>query len=247
MDLTNRVALVTGGASGIGAAITKELASHHASIVINYNHSEDKAEALVKEIKAAGGQAIAIQADISNFDDAKRLVSEALSAFGGLDIVINNAGITDDGLILRMSEEQFDRVINTNLKGVWHICKHAARPLLKSKSGRLINISSVSGLIGNIGQSNYSAAKAGVIGLTKTLAREFASRHVTVNAVAPGFIETKMTAKLDDEVVKTFMDLIPLKRFGKPEEVAKAVLFLASDDAAYITGQTLSINGGMVI
>ncbi len=247
MDLQNKVALVTGGASGIGEAITRMLAHHHAKVVINYNHSEQKAKALVQEIERNGGKAIAIQADISIFDEAKRLVFEAVQAFGKLDIVVNNAGITDDSLILRMSENQFDRVVDTNLKGVWHICKHAARPLLKSTNGRLINITSVSGITGNVGQSNYSAAKAGVIGLTKTLAREFASRHVTVNAIAPGFIETKMTARLNEEVKQAFLQTIPLKRFGTPDEVAHAVLFLASDDASYITGQVLSINGGMVI
>lgn len=247
MDLLNKVALITGGASGIGESITRELAKHHARVVINYNRSAQKAEALVEEIKKQGGEAIAIQADISNFDDAKRLVDTAVSTFGSLDIVVNNAGITDDSLILRMSEEQFDKVIDTDLKGVWHVCKHAARPLLKSSSGRLINITSVSGMVGNMGQSNYSAAKAGVIGLTKTLAREFASRAVTVNAIAPGFIETAMTEKLDKDIVDAFMETIPLKRFGKPEEVAYAVLFLASEEASYITGQVLSINGGMVI
>ncbi len=247
MDLTNRVALVTGGASGIGEAITRVLANHHAHIVINYRSSAKEAEALVEEIKASGGQAIAVKADIRNFDEAKTLVDEAMKVFGQIDIVVNNAGITDDSLILRMSEDQFDRVVDTNLKGVWHVCKHAARPLLKSKSGRLINITSVAGITGNVGQSNYSAAKAGVIGLTKTLAREFASRKVTVNAIAPGFIETKMTAELSPEIVSSFMDTIPLKRFGKPEEVANAVLFLASEEASYITGQILSVNGGMVI
>lgn len=247
MDLLNKVALITGGASGIGESITRELAKHQARVVINYNRSAQKAEALVEEIKKQGGEAIAIQADISNFDDAKRLVDTAVSTFGSLDIVVNNAGITDDSLILRMSEEQFDKVINTDLKGVWHVCKHAARALLKSSSGRLINITSVSGMVGNMGQSNYSAAKAGVIGLTKTLAREFASRAVTVNAIAPGFIETAMTEKLDKDIVDAFMETIPLKRFGKPEEVAYAVLFLASEEASYITGQVLSINGGMVI
>ncbi len=247
MDLQNKVALVTGGASGIGEAITRVLASHHAAVVINYNHSAGKAEKLVEEIVNNGGKAIAVQADISNAEDAKRLVDEAVKTFGGLDIVVNNAGITDDALILRMSEDQFNRVIDTDLKGVWHVCKYAARPLLKSTSGRLINITSVSGMTGNVGQSNYSAAKAGVIGLTKTLAREFASRYVTVNAVAPGFIDTNMTSKLSEDVVHAFMETIPLKRFGKPEEVAHAVLFLASDEAAYITGQVLSVNGGMVI
>ena len=247
MDFQNKVALITGGASGIGEAITRALASHHASVVINYHHSEAKAKTLVHDIVSKGGNAIAVQADISQFDEAKKLVDEAVKAFGGLDIVVNNAGITDDALILRMSEAQFDHVIDTDLKGVWHVCKHAARLLLKSTQGRLINITSVAGMTGNVGQSNYSAAKAGVIGLTKTLAREFASRHVTVNAIAPGFIASNMTEKLPSDIVDSFMHMIPLKRFGKPEEIAHAVLFLASEEASYITGQVLSVNGGMVI
>lgn len=247
MDLSNKIALITGGAAGIGRTISLELAKKHATVIVNYNRSRDAADALVHDIEAFGGHALAIQADISKYSDAERLIKEIMERFGQLNIVVNNAGITDDALILRMSEEQFDRVIATNLKGVWNICKHAAKPLLKSGYGRLINISSVSGVMGNAGQSNYSSAKAGVIGMTKALAREFASRNVTVNAIAPGFIETDMTKKLPEEAVKTWAEQIPLKRFGKPEDVAHAVVFLASEEANYITGHTLEVDGGLVM
>lgn len=247
MDLKNKVALVTGGASGIGKTISLELAKKGAIVFINYNKSQDKALALIQEIESFGGKAYAFQADISKYDDAKNLIDFIVSTSNTLNIVVNNAGITDDALLLRMTEEQFDRVIETNLKGVWNICKHSAKVLLKSGYGRLINISSVSGVMGNAGQSNYSSAKAGVIGMTKALAREFASRSVTVNAVAPGFIETDMTKKLSEEVIKAWSDQIPLKRFGRPEDVAHAVLFLASEEASYITGHTLEVDGGLVM
>jgi 3-oxoacyl-[acyl-carrier protein] reductase len=247
MDLSNKVALITGGASGIGRMITLELAKRGAFVVINYNRSAEKAESLVKEIEAFGGKAYAVQADISHYQDAERLVKETIEHFGTLHILVNNAGITDDALILRMQEDQFDRVINTNLKGVWNVCKHAAKTLMKSGYGRIINISSVSGVMGNAGQSNYSAAKAGVIGLTKALAREFAGRSVTVNVVAPGFVETEMTQKLAPEMVEQWRNQIPLKRFGQSEEVAYAVAFLASEQAAYITGHTLEVDGGLVM
>jgi len=247
MDLSNKVALITGGAAGIGRSITLELAKRGASVVLNYNRSAEAAQALVLEIEAAGGKAFAVQADISKFQDAERLVSETIQHFGTINIVVNNAGITDDALILRMSEDQFDRVISTNLKGVWNICKHAAKPLMKSGYGRIINISSVSGVMGNAGQSNYSSAKAGVIGLTKSLAREFASRAVTVNAIAPGFIETEMTKKLSPEIADQWKAQIPLKRFGDAKEVAYAVAFLASEEASYITGHTLEVDGGIVM
>jgi 3-oxoacyl-[acyl-carrier protein] reductase len=247
MDLQNKVAIVTGGAQGIGRYISLELAKRGAIVVVNYNRSEQQAKALVEEIEQMGQKALAVQADISKFSDAEKLVNEAIQTFGTLNIVVNNAGITDDALILRMQEDQFDRVINTNLKGVWNVCKHAAKTLMKSGYGRIINISSVSGVMGNSGQSNYSAAKAGVIGLTKALAREFAGRGVTVNAVAPGFIETDMTKKLAPEIVDTWQKQIPLKRFGDATEVAYAVAFLASEQAAYITGHTLEVDGGLVM
>lgn len=247
MDLSNKIALVTGGASGIGRTISLELAKKHATVIVNYNRSREAADSLVEEINQMGEKALAIQADVSKYADAERLIKEILAQFGQLHIVVNNAGITDDALILRMSEEQFDKVIATNLKGVWNVCKHAAKPLLKSGYGRLINISSVSGVMGNAGQSNYSSAKAGIIGMTKALAREFASRNVTVNAIAPGFIETDMTKKLPEEAVKAWAEQIPLKRFGKPEDVAHAVVFLASEEASYITGHTLEVDGGLVM
>lgn len=247
MDLTNKVAIVTGGAAGIGRSISLELAKRGVKVVLNYNRSEAAAESLVNEIQAFGGKAFAVQADISSYEDALKLVNQTIERFGTLNIVVNNAGITDDALILRMQEDQFDRVISTNLKGVWNVCKHAAKPLMKSGYGRIINISSVSGVMGNAGQSNYSASKAGVIGLTKALAREFSARGVTVNAIAPGFIETEMTKKLSAEVVDQWRGQIPLKRFGDAKEVAYAVAFLASDEAAYITGHTLEVDGGLVM
>jgi 3-oxoacyl-[acyl-carrier protein] reductase len=247
MSLSNRVALVTGGASGIGRYISLELAKQGATVIVNYNTSKDKAQTLISEIESLGGKADAFQANVAVFDEAKQLIDNIIERYGKLDIVVNNAGITDDQLILRMREDQFDRVIDTNLKGVWNICKHAAKPLLKSEAGRIINVSSVSGILGNAGQSNYSAAKAGVIGLTKALAREFAARHVTVNAIAPGFIETDMTKKLPEEAVKAWADQIPLKRFGSPSDVAHAVVFLASEQASYITGHTLMVDGGLVM
>jgi 3-oxoacyl-[acyl-carrier protein] reductase len=247
MDLTNKVAIVTGGAAGIGKYISLELAKAGAKVVLNYNRSAEAALALVEEIKAFGGEAHAVQADISKFIDAERLVQEAVKVYGTLNIVVNNAGITDDALILRMTEDQFDRVINTNLKGVWNVCKHAAKTLMKSGYGRIINISSVSGVMGNAGQSNYSASKAGVIGMTKALAREFASRNITVNAIAPGFIETDMTQKMSQEMMDYWLNQIPLKRSGKPQEVAYAVRYLASEQASYITGHTLEVDGGLVM
>lgn len=247
MDLKERVALITGGASGIGKAITLELAKSGAYIAVNYNSSKTQAEELVTMINSNGGKAIAIQADVSDFEQAEKLIKETVAYFGKLDILVNNAGVTKDGLIMRMKEDQFDTVININLKGVWNTCRHASRHLSKSEFGRVVNISSVSGLVGNIGQSNYTAAKAGVIGLTKTLAREFASRGITANVVAPGLIETKMTEELPQEIKDNFLNNIPLKRFGQPNEIADAVNFLVSDKAKYITGQVLVVDGGMVI
>lgn len=245
--LKNQVALVTGAGVGIGRAIALDLAKNGASVVINYRSSEKQAEELVTEIKALGGKAIAFKADISSFEDAKNLVDKTIETFGNLNIVVNNAGINDDGLLMRMSEEQFDRVILTNLKGVFNVCRHAMKPLLKSGYGRVINISSVSGIIGNAGQANYAAAKAGVIGFTKTMARELAGRGITANVVAPGFVETNMTDTLSDKIKEAAVAQIPLAKFGEPSDIAHMVTFLASPKAKYITGQTFSVDGGLTI
>ena len=245
--LKDKVALVTGGAVGIGREISLDLARNGASVVVNYRSSAKAAEELVKEIESFGGKAFAYKSDISNFSEAKDLVDIAIEKFGSLNIVVNNAGITDDALMLRMKEEQFDKVILTNLKGVFNICKHATRPLMRSKYGRIINISSVSGIKGNVGQVNYSAAKAGVIGLTKSLAKELATRGVTVNAIAPGFIQTNMTDELPESIKEQVLNEIPLKTFGEVSDIAKAVTFMASPGAKYITGQTLSVDGGLSI
>ena len=247
MNLQNKVAIVTGGAAGIGRTISLELAKHGAKVVINYRSSETKALELVEEIKKLGSEALAVKADISDFNQAKVLVEETVKTFGKLDILVNNAGITQDQLLLRMQEEQFDQVIDTNLKGSWNMAKHAARPLLKSDAGRIINISSIIGLIGNVGQTNYSASKAGMIGLTKSLAKEFGTKGVTANAICPGFIETEMTKNLDPKFVEAYLNNIPLKRLGQPQDVANAVLYLASDLASYMTGQVLVVDGGMVM
>jgi 3-oxoacyl-[acyl-carrier protein] reductase len=247
MSLEGKVAIVTGGSRGIGRATALLLAARGAKVVINYNKSPDEANSAIEEIKARGGTALAVQADVSVAAEAQRLVDEAVKQFGRLDILVNNAGITRDTLIMRMSEADWDAVLDTNLKGAYLCAKAAMRPMLKAKGGRIINLSSVSGQAGSGGQANYSAAKAGLIGFTKALAREVGSRSITVNAVAPGFIETDMTNVLADEFKQKALSQIPLERFGKAEEVAEAIAFLASDAAAYITGQVLAVDGGMVM
>ena len=244
-DLTGKVALVTGASRGIGAAIAKELAARGASIAVNYAGSAAAASTVVEGIVAGGGRAVALQADVSDPGAATALVAVALEELGGLDIVVNNAGITRDGLIVRMSDEDWNAVIGTNLTGVFNVMRACSRHLMKQRGGVIVNVTSVVGLVGNAGQANYSAAKAGVIGLTKSIARELAPRNVRVNAVAPGFIETDMTAALPDNVRLASVGQIALGRFGAPSDVAAAVAFLASDEAAYITGQTLAIDGGM--
>ncbi|WP_173916513.1 3-oxoacyl-[acyl-carrier-protein] reductase [Halobacillus sp. Marseille-Q1614] len=245
--LNDQVALVTGASRGIGRAIAVELGAKGAKVAVNYAGSEDKAEAVVQEIKENGGEAIKIQANVSNADDVKRMVKEVVDQFGRLDILVNNAGITRDNLLMRMKEEEFDDVIDTNLKGVFVCTKGVTRQMMKQKYGRIINISSIVGVSGNPGQANYVAAKAGVIGLTKSNAKELASRNITVNAVAPGYITTDMTDQLTDEQREQMLSMIPLGRLGEGKDIARVVRFLASEDAEYITGQTIHVDGGMVM
>ena len=245
--LKDKVALVTGASRGIGREIAQTLAAYGASVIVNYNGSKDRADEVVEMISAAGGKAIAVKADVAKAEEIARLFEEAQAAFGRIDILVNNAGITRDNLILKMSEAEYDTVLDTNLKGAFLCMKHAAKIMLRQKNGRIINISSISGIAGNAGQANYCAAKAGLIGLTKSLAKELGSRGITVNAVAPGFIETEMTEKLSEQVKEGMLAQIPLKRAGSVKDIAEAVAFLASERAAYITGQTLSVNGGMAM
>jgi 3-oxoacyl-[acyl-carrier protein] reductase len=244
-SLSNKVALVTGASRGIGAAIALELAARGAAVAVNYAGSADAAADVVARIEAAGGRAVALQADVSDPAGASALVEQSIAQLGGLDIVVNNAGITRDGLLVRMSDEDWGAVITTNLTGVFSVTRAAAKHLMKQRSGSIVNVTSVVGLVGNAGQANYAAAKAGVIGLTKSVARELASRNVRANAVAPGFIETDMTAALSEAVSDAARGQIALGRFGSVEDVAAAVAFLASDEASYITGQVLAVDGGM--
>jgi 3-oxoacyl-[acyl-carrier protein] reductase len=245
MMLKGQVALVTGASRGIGKAIAIELAKHGAHVVVNYAGNEQAAQEVVTIIESMGSQSIKYKANVSQVVEVEAMINHTIERFGAIHILVNNAGITRDNLIMRMKEEEFDDVIATNLKGVFNCIKAVTRPMMKQRSGRIINISSVVGVLGNPGQANYVAAKAGVIGLTKSTARELASRGITVNAVAPGFIETDMTHGLNEEQRQLLQKQIPLERLGKPEDVAKAVLFLASADASYVTGQTLHIDGGM--
>lgn len=245
--LTGKVALVTGAGRGIGRQIALTLAAQNAFVIVNYNGSKDKAEETVSAIKAAGGDAVSYKCNVSDFEECQQMITAIIKEYKHIDILVNNAGITRDGLIMKMSEDDYDAVLDTNLKGTFNTIRHMSRYLLKQKSGRIINISSVSGLLGNAGQANYSASKAGVIGLTKAVARELASRGITVNAVAPGFVDTDMTDALSDSAKENLISQIPLGRTGKPQDIANAVLFLASDAAGYITGQVLSVDGGMAI
>ncbi|WP_110112865.1 3-oxoacyl-[acyl-carrier-protein] reductase [Bacillus sp. CGMCC 1.16541] len=247
MTLEGKVALVTGGSRGIGRAVALELGKLGAKVIVNYAGSEAKALEVVDAIKASGSDAIAIQADVASGESVQNMVKEAISTFGSLDILVNNAGITRDNLLMRMKEDEWDDVISTNLKGVFLCTKAVTRQMMKQRHGRIINISSIVGVSGNAGQANYVAAKSGVIGLTKTTAKELASRNITVNAVAPGFISTDMTDKLSEEVKQEMLKQIPLARFGDPSDIAKVVAFLASDDSRYVTGQTIHVDGGMVM
>ncbi|WP_304519722.1 3-oxoacyl-[acyl-carrier-protein] reductase [Clostridium estertheticum] len=245
--LKGKTAVVTGASRGIGRAIALKLAKDGANVVVNYRNSVDAVQEVVKEIEALGVKAFAIQADISSYADVENMIKKSVEEFGSIDILVNNAGITKDGLLMRMKEADFDSVIDINLKGAFNCTRHVAAIMLKQRSGRIINISSVSGLTGNAGQVNYSAAKAGIIGMTKSVAKEFGSRGVTCNAVAPGYIQTDMTEDLPAKVKDTIMGTIPLKRLGRPEDVANVVAFLATDEAAYITGQVINVDGGMVM
>ncbi len=245
--LTDKVAVVTGASRGIGQEIAKTLAAQGATVIVNYNGSAKKAAETIQEIETMGGKAEAVQCDVSDFDKAKELLDYVIKTYGHVDILVNNAGITRDNLMMRMSEEDFDTVISTNLKGAFNCIRHVARQMLKQKSGRIINISSVSGVLGNAGQINYAASKAGIIGMTKSAARELASRGITVNAIAPGFINTEMTAVLPETVKEGAVAQIPMKVFGETKDVAEAAAFLASDKARYITGQVLCVDGGMAM
>ena len=247
MLLDGKIALVTGGSRGIGRAIALRLAEEGAKVAINYAGNQTAAEEVKAIIEQHGGTAMIIQTDVSDSTAAAEMVARVHEELGGLDILVNNAGITRDTLLVRMKDEDFDAVINTNLKGIYACTKAAAKFMTKQRSGRIVNLSSVVGEIGNIGQTNYAAAKAGVIGFSKAAAKEFAARHVTVNVVAPGFIDTDMTAVLKDSIREKLIEGIPHGALGKPEHVADAVLFLVSDAASYITGQVLNVDGGMVM
>ena len=245
INLKDKKVLITGSSRGIGAEIAKKMAALGAEVIINYANSQARAEEVKKEIEAAGGAAHLLQADVSDFDQAAELVKTAYKKMGGLDILINNAGITRDKLILRMKEKDWDQVLDINLKGVFNCTKNAVRYLLKAENGKLINISSIVGVNGNAGQANYSAAKAGIIGFTKSMAKELAAKGVCSNAIAPGFIDTEMTDELNDKIKEGILEQVPLSRFGKAEEVADLAAFLASDNANYINGEVIKIDGGM--
>lgn len=245
--LKDKIAVVTGASRGIGRAVAMELAEQGAFVVINYNGSEEKAIEVKEEIEKKGGRAGLYQCNVASFSECETFIKKIIEAFGRIDILVNNAGITRDGLLMRMSEEDFNAVLDVNLKGAFHCMRFATRQMMKQRGGRIINMASVVGVAGNAGQVNYAASKAGIIGLTKSAAKELGSRGITVNAIAPGFIETEMTQALSDEVRQAAAAQIPLGGFGKPEDVAKAAAFLASEGAAYITGQVLHVDGGMVM
>ena len=245
--LTGKIALVTGAGRGIGAEIARTFAREGAAVIINYNGSKERAEKVAAEIIAAGGKAETYQCNVADDAACKEMIDTCIKSYGRIDILVNNAGITRDDLLMRMSEEDFDAVMDTNLKGTFHTIRHMSRYFLKQKSGKIINMSSVSGILGNAGQANYSASKAGVIGLTKSVARELASRRINVIAIAPGFIATDMTDAMTEEAKEKIAESIPFKRIGQPEEIAEMALFLASDKSDYITGQVFAVDGGMTI
>jgi 3-oxoacyl-[acyl-carrier protein] reductase len=245
--LANKIVLITGASRGIGKAIAEECVRQGATVAFTYLSSEEKARALELELTANGGKAKGFRSDASNFDQAQQLVDDVVAEFGTVDVLVNNAGITRDTLLMRMTEEQWDEVINTNLKSAFNLTKAVQKPMLKARSGSIINMSSVVGVKGNAGQANYAASKAGLIGFTKSIAAELGSRNIRCNAIAPGFIETEMTDALNPEVVQGWRNGIPLKRGGQPIDVANATVFLASDMSAYITGQTLHVCGGMLM
>lgn len=242
-----RTALVTGAGRGIGRAIAIALAENGMNVVVNYNGSADKAEETAEIIRGMGVKAVAYKCNVADFEECKKMIDDVIAEFGRIDVLVNNAGITRDNLLMKMSEDDFDSVIGINLKGAFNTTKHVSKYLLKQKAGKIINISSVSGILGNPGQANYSASKAGVIGLTKSTARELASRGITCNAIAPGFIETDMTSAMNEQVIEKSVEMIPLKRIGKAEEIAHMAAFLASEKADYITGQVFAVDGGMTI
>lgn len=247
MLLEGKVALVTGASRGIGREIAISLANEGATVIVNYNGSKEKAEAVVDEIIKAEGKAESIGCSVADFTGVENMISSVTEKYGKIDILVNNAGITRDGLLMKMSESDYDDVISTNLKGTFNCVRHVSRQMLKQRSGRIINISSVVGLSGNAGQANYASSKAGIIGLTKSAAKELASRGITVNAVAPGYVDTEMTQVLSDAVRENVLAQIPMKRMGNTKDIANVVVFLASDMAAYVTGQVLSVDGGMHI
>ena len=244
--LQDKVVLITGASRGIGKSIAEECVKHGAKVAFTYLSSEEKAKALEAELAKDGGEVKGFKSDAAKFDEAQKLVDDVVAAFGTIDVLVNNAGITRDTLLMRMTEEQWDEVINTNLKSAFNLTKAVQRPMLKAKSGSIINMSSVVGVSGNAGQANYAASKAGLIGFTKSVAQELGSRNIRCNAIAPGFIETEMTGKLNEDVVQGWRDAIPLKRGGTTEDVANACLFLASDMSGYITGQVMNVDGGML-
>lgn len=243
--LQNKVALVTGASRGIGRAIAVTLAEKGAQVIVNYNGSKEKAEEVVAQIRANGGEAESFQCNVADFEKCGEMVNEIIAKYGHVDILVNNAGITRDGLLMKMSEKDFDDVVSTNLKGAFNTIRHLSKHFLKQRSGKIINLSSVSGVMGNAGQANYSASKAGVIGLTKSVAKELGSRGINVNAIAPGFIETDMTDAMPEKAKEAVKEQITLKRVGKPQDIANVAAFLASEGADYITGQVISVDGGM--